>query len=230
MTTHTAPTASIDGVAASNIVPTLPIMPSDAAVTSTQTFSINDYAGWFEKINLNTLVWQVIVILLLIIFVGEIKGFIRKLIDKIPQLESAGAFKFQLSQETIKVIEDSPQKLQDEVGAYREVTGSDPNIVFLTIYIDMESSLMELYSRIFKADGLGALLSRPHKIISDLVEKKILEPVVQGIHADIRPLRNEIAHGKKPLKNFDMAQPYLKTLLLLKEKVTAALIQTAAKA
>lgn len=188
-----------------------------------QSFSINDYIGWFEKINLNTLIWQLIALLVIFSFRAEIKSLLNGLIRKIPQLKSVGAFEFELSQETEQALERDSAKLQKEISAYQEVSKTDPNIVFLTIYIDMESALLELYSFAFPDDGSSFLQYRAKKLIENLVEGSFLGPDAKSIYDDIRPLRNRIAHGEKPLRDLEEAQPYLKALLLLKDKISDAL-------
>jgi hypothetical protein len=183
----------------------------------------NDYAHWFEKISLNTLIWQLIVLLVIFSFRAEIKNLLKGVISKLPQLKAVGSVEFVLSQETEMVIEQNSGKLQKEVNAYQEVSKTDPNIVFLTIYIDMESALLELYSFAFPNDGATFLQAKTKKLIKNLIEGNVLTSDVQNIHDDIRPLRNRIAHGEKPLRDLDEAQPYLKALLLLKDKISDAL-------
>lgn len=190
--------------------------------------NINEYIIWFEKIDVNTIIWQAIVILVIFYFGNQLKALLGAFILKLPQMKSIAGAKFELalSDGTQKEIEENSNKLTDEIESYEVVTQKDPNIVFWTIYIDTEGSLLELYSRNFPEEKGLFLQTRTHKLIRKLVEKEVLKPNVKNIFDDLLKLRNQIANGQKPLKNLDEAQPYLKAMLLFKDNIFDALLKT----
>lgn len=185
-------------------------------------FSINDYIDWFEKINLNTFVWQIIALIVIFSFQKQIRAFLQGLIDKIPQMKSAPGFVFDdISKETKDAVEQASDRLQEEIKAYEAVAEKDPNIVFLTIFIDIESKLSEIYSKYYdESKDISFIRPNTHSGIRNLVDRNVLDQRALAIFEDVRRIRNGIAHGEKPLKNTKEAMPYFEALLLLKDIVS----------
>ncbi len=66
------------------------------------SFNLNDYIDWFDKININTLIWQFIVVFFLWRFRKEIGKVVKSIVAKIPQIESIGLTGFKLSDPTVE--------------------------------------------------------------------------------------------------------------------------------
>lgn len=197
----------------------IPVQVAQELPVQAHSFSINDYIDWFEKVNINTLIWQIIALILLVSFRKEIKGMLSSLINKIPQLKSLGMAEFELSNETKEAVEKIPAKLLKEIQAYEVVADKNPNIVFLTIFIDIESKIREICTNYYLNDDLAWLRASPTELIQGLIRNEILDQKAMPIFQDIRGVRNKIAHGEKPFRSIVEAQPYFEALILLKEIV-----------
>jgi hypothetical protein len=201
----------------------------DTAIDLPSIININDYLPWFEKINLNTFFWQIIVLVALFYFGKEIKSFLKGIISKLPQLKSIAGAVFDLSPETKTELQENETRLEEEIRPYKTNISDDPNMVFLSNYINSERDLMELYMKAFNIDDVGPILTRTDKLIKELVEKKALNPAALSIHHDIKHARNKIAHGAKPFSSFEDAENYLKASLLLKDMIKEGLDKVSKK-
>ncbi len=67
------------------------------------SFNLNDYIDWFDKVNINTLIWQAIVVFFLWRFRKEIGKVVFSIVAKIPQIESVSLTGVKLTDTTIDV-------------------------------------------------------------------------------------------------------------------------------
>jgi len=185
------------------------------------TININDYLGWFEKIDLNTLLWQLIIFFVFFYFRKEIKRFLLSLIEKVPQIKNVGNMEFHLSENTKKEIAKNDKTISEEIENYISVINQDPNIAFLANYIEFNNNLVQLSEKTFP-DSLS-VQTRTKKLLEKLVKNKVLPDDILYIFKDIYKLRNQISHGAKPFQNFKDAEPYLKTVFLLRRMILDAL-------
>lgn len=198
-----------------------PLPKVESISTATQGVDVNAYIGWFEKINLNTLVWQLIFLVVLLSFHREIRALLVAIISKIPRIKAMAGVEF-LSDETAVKIAENELTLSKQVKQYMADVTQDPNIVFLSNYINSERDLIDLYMKAFKLSG-GPILDRTDKIIKELVDGKFLKPSAINIYSDIRQARNKIAHGQKVFSSFDEAEKFLKAVILLNDMVKESL-------
>lgn len=199
-------------------------LPAQEKTTEVITdFDINTYIDWFEKINLNTFFWQIIALIIIFYFGKEIKSLLKGFIKKIPQIKTIAGVEFELSEETKQEIEDNTQKLETEIQPYKIAMDQDPDMVFLTQFINFERDLMELYQTAFKMNNMGGLLTRTDKIIKELIHDKYINSAALGIYYDIKSVRNKVAHGQKVFENFESAKSYLQAVLLLKDMIDEGL-------
>lgn len=194
-------------------------MPNlDSPIISKQGFDINAYIDWFEKISLNTMVWQLIVLFVLLSFRKELKQALTAIVSRIPQIKSIAGLEF-LSEETTGKISENEEKLTKEVKPYMLDVSQDPNMVFLSNYINSERDLIDLYTKVFKLSGTAPLLDRTDKLIKELIGKEALNPSALSVYFDIRQTRNKIVHGQKVFSSFEEAENYLKAVILLKDMI-----------
>lgn len=186
---------------------------------STPPFQINDYIDWFDKINLNTLFWQIIVLIVLAYFRKEIKFLLKEIVSKIPHIKSMAGIEFGLSDETKEAVELIPDRLIKEIQEYEVIADKDPNIVFLTIYVDIESKMREICTNYYMNDDLAWLRASQNELIQGLVRNQVLDKKAWPIFQDVRPLRNRIAHGEKPFSGLEEAKPYFEAIILLRDLV-----------
>ena len=195
-----------------------------AKVVESSSSNINNYIDWFEKIDLNTFVWQIIAVIIIFYFGKELKSLARGLIKKIPHLKSAGPLEFDLSVQTKEEVKENSDKLMEELKAYEILVDKDPNTVFLAIFIEIESVIKDICTEYYvgeRDDDLAWLRASLRELLDGLVRNEVLDPKVIHIFNDISPLRNSIAHGGKPIKSLEKSRPYFEALLLLKETVSS---------
>ncbi len=202
---------------------------STSVPTLTTPFNINDYIDWFDKINLNVLIWQIIVIVIIFYFGKEIKMILKGLIDKIPHLKSVAGVEFQLSEETKQEIAEKSEVLNSEIAPYIVAIEQDINLVFLNHFIEFERNLDKLYWEAFP-NARDFMRESPEKMLDNLVSGQRLDDKAISAYYDIRKIRNAIAHGKKVFTDVEDARPYLQTLFLLKEIVSGALLKISKEA
>jgi Sec-independent protein translocase protein TatA len=188
-------------------------------IETASNFNINAYIDWFEKVNINTFFWQIIALIIIFYFGKEIRALLKGLIKKIPQIKTIAGVEFELSEETEKEIEENKQKLETEIQPYKIAIDQDPDMVFLTQFINFERDLMELYQIAFKMTDMGGMLTRTDKIIKKLIQGTHLDSSSLGIYYDIKEIRNKVAHGQKVFENFEEAKTYLQAVLLLKNMI-----------
>ncbi len=195
----------------------------NSVIDTASNFNVNAYIDWFEKININTFFWQVIALIIIFYFGKEIRALLKGFIKKIPQIKTIAGVEFELSEETKKEIKDNTKKLETEIQPYKIAIDKNPDMVFLTQFINFERDLMELYQTAFKMNNMGGLLTRTDKIIKELIQNKHLNSSSLGIYFDIKEIRNRVAHGQKVFENFDEAKTYLQAVLLLKDMIDEGL-------
>lgn len=184
-----------------------------------KSLSINNYIDWFDKINLNTLLWQIIALIVLFYFGKEIKLLIKGIVSKIPHIKSMVGIEFGLSDKTKAAVEHIPDRLLKEIQEYEIIADKDPNIVFLTIFVDIEGKIRDICTNYYINDDLAWLRASPNELIQGLVRNEVLDKKALPVFQDVRALRNRIAHGEKPFANLAEAKPYFEAIILLRDIV-----------
>ncbi len=190
-------------------------------------FNMDDYMDWFDKININTLIWQVIVVVFLWQFRKEIRKFVFLIIEKIPHIKYVGFTGVHLSEETKEFVEEKSKQLDKQLKPYKDAASKDPSITFLTIFIDVEVLLRKLHSLYFN-DSVRHT-SNPHYLVNDLFAKGAFSRKLVNDFKIALTLRNKIVHGEKiPNEPYEI-DLFSKTLLLLKDEITNVIRREEAK-
>ena len=188
---------------------------TETIAKSVDHLCLNDYLGWFEKINVNTLIWQLIAVTIFLYFGKEIKHLVAAVIDKIPQIKKFGSVDF-LSDETVSALNENKEKMKEEIGSYAQVVKQDPNIVFLTHFIDFERTLRILYSLNHRDEGKRAPIL---EMLRQLAKEGVVDARSVSIYRDIQGIRNKLVHGDYAFSSPDEASQYLEAVLLLKDSI-----------
>jgi hypothetical protein len=190
--------------------------PSDEQLT------IYDFFDWLEKLDPNTLVWQIVIVSAVVYFGSALKSILKGLVAKIPQIKNFAGVEFELSDETTSVIQSKEDELNQELEPYMMAIGENPSLLFLNHFIDFERSLDKLYWEAFP-NARDFMRESPEKMLKDLVHGEYLSHSAMGAFYDIRKIRNEIVHGKHAFSDVEEARPYLKAVFFLKDLVSSGL-------
>lgn len=178
---------------------------------------------WFDKININTLVWQVIALIIIFYFGNTIKELLDKIVKKLLSIKKTPWAEFDdFSEETKETIGTNDKKLKEEIEPYKIAIEQDPNLVFLNQFIEFEGALYKLWANNFP-NAVDFMKPNPNKMLNDLIQSEKLDSQAISIYYDIRSARNKIVHGNKILTDTDEAKPYIQAVFLLKNLVISAL-------
>ncbi len=205
-------------------------------------FNVDDYMDWFAPININTLIWQGLIIFLIFWFFKDIIRLVNAIIDKIPQINYFGLTGIGLSDETKKDVKEKSPQLDKKLKTYentvpkttkatkttkdRDTTMKDPGIAFLRVFIDVEILLRELHllvfntkdSRYVRAKTLQTMFSELFRV--DVLNKRFLNDFKSAVI-----LRNKIVHGQELPYSLRTIDVYSKALLLLKDELDKSIKQ-----
>ncbi len=222
-------------------------------------FNMENYVSIFEQINPNTLIWQLIVVLLVYWFFNDIKEFLKAITDKITELTSVSRNRADFNNKTQKFREDVQEvqeaastkskksnnaetkkqtndmlwgkfldTLDKKVKSYEDALQKDPNMVFLTLFIEMDNLLMELYTSAIPKEKQSPFKRSSFAIFNELIEAKIiiLDTRIDSfmkVFNGVFNLQDLIMKDEKPLKVIDNARSYLRGLLITKYKIDEAI-------
>ncbi len=191
-------------------------------------FNMENYVSIFEKTHPNTLIWQVIVVVIIIWFRKELMELVHALIKKIPELKSFGRTEFELSAKVQKDVKEKSPQLDKKLKSYENkvtkgakhpsASPKDPSAAFFRVFVDVEILLRELNSLVFYTVNSNRM--KPLRIIlHELVRSEVINKRFLNDFRSAQELRNRIAHGQEILESPYRIELYSKVLLLLKDEL-----------
>ncbi len=210
-------------------------------------FDVDDYMSWFQEININTIIWQIIIIAILIWYHKETKRFLEVLTDKIAGLIYASRKALIFDKEkTEKAIKEGAKKWKDEQPKTKNSKKSDlkkklydvldkeleayeytlqPNKAFLEAFDEIERLLRDIHSKVMPASSQRTSYPPTIVIFYELVKKNFINSTTTDMFNVSLRLRNLIKHGGKPIKNSEEAKIYFKPLVIIKYEIDNAMVK-----
>ncbi len=191
----------------------------EPTLTSEQasSFDISYYMEVFDKININTFFWQIIVVFSFWWFHKEIMELARALIKKIPDIKSVGKTEFDVSETAKEVVEQESRRLDKMLKAYDTVVPNDERNIYLAIFKDSEDLLRELHYLNFDTKMVN--LMSPSALLNDLGTTKSFNLKHMEDFKSAVALNQQLKDNEQmPIKIYNI-ELFSRTLLLLNDRI-----------
>lgn len=176
---------------------------------------------WFEKIDINLLIWQIIFVFIVWFLRIQIRDLFIALIKKIHKIKSIGELKF--DEDTEQALHEHEIKSETDIERDMESMETEPDIAFLINFIDFERGLRDLYQIVTEKNKDIKEVKRIDAIIKVLIEYNYLDSTVDNVYRKIREVRNQVAHGQRVFSNYQESKKYLNAVTFVKDMTHDAL-------